>query len=108
MSGHTPGPWRLEKRDGVVTSQAESKVSRDDFPWKVVVPAPPFALGATGALIENEANARLIAAAPELLRELTHLRRCLHPWIESGHVIPGIATLNGADDAIAKATGADA
>lgn len=54
---------------------------------------------------EQQAKARLYAAAPELLRELTHLTRCLHPWIESGNSVPGVATLNGALAAIAKATG---
>ena len=52
-----------------------------------------------------EEAARLVAAAPELLKELTHLYRCLRPWIDAGRSVPGIATLNGAEAAIAKATG---
>jgi hypothetical protein len=54
---------------------------------------------------DGMSNADLIAAAPELLRELEHLARCIGPWIEAGHGIPGIATLNGARAAIFKAKG---
>lgn len=48
---------------------------------------------------------RLNNAAPDLLRELEHLSRCLGPWIDEGNRVPGISTLNGARSAIAKAKG---
>lgn len=54
---------------------------------------------------ERDNRLRLERAAPELLKELEHLAACLHSWIESGHSVPGIATLNGAWAAIAKARG---
>lgn len=49
------------------------------------------------------ANAKLIAAAPELLKELRHLVNLLSPYIDQMSV-PGLATLNGAKAAITKAT----
>lgn len=56
-----------------------------------------------------QANARLIAAAPDLLRELKHLALLLEPALNNGRVqVPGLATLNGAWLAIAKATGLNA
>jgi hypothetical protein len=52
------------------------------------------------------ANARLIAAAPELLAELRHLVRLMEPLEQDGSLhVPGLATLNGARAAIAKAEG---
>ena len=54
---------------------------------------------------QRTANARLIAAAPDLLKELQHLVRLLTPLEISGTLnVPGFATLNGARAAIAKAT----
>jgi len=91
VSGHTEGPWKLNWR---VTKY---EIFSDDEMAGWFTPS---------RLPEDEANARLIAAAPDLLAELQHLRRLLHPWIESGNTIPGLATLNGADAAIARATGA--
>lgn len=107
MGRHTPGPWLAIPHYGYVETE-----------WRIK-PAPPIhgctAGFAPHAIVrgdkritteqEKEANARLIAAAPELLKELTHLASLLHPWIEAGNTVPGIATLNGAWAAIAKATG---
>jgi hypothetical protein len=51
-------------------------------------------------------NALLIAAAPDLLRELEHLVRLMEPVEQStGFSLPGLATLNGARAAIKKARG---
>lgn len=67
-AGHTPGPWRLEQTaclsvvaDGHLGALAELR-SRLDYGG--MHPA----VAAT-----REANARLIAAAPELLEALRHL-----------------------------------
>ena len=70
MSKHTPGPW---KRSGVWIDQS------------VGVAASSDPMSASVATIikrkEFEANARLIAAAPEMLAALYHVRdHCLkHP-----------------------------
>lgn len=51
-----------------------------------------------------ESDAHLIAAAPCLLRELSHLVSLMEPLERDGQLsIPGLATLNGARAAIAKA-----
>jgi len=53
MSGHTPGPWKLDIFDGGINVDGER----------------PIAL-MLGLAEEGLANARLIAAAPELLEAL--------------------------------------
>lgn len=98
---HTSGPWKLERLTG-------------DHNVGVRV-AGPVVSGYTAFIntrwphaeqrIEQEANARLIAAAPELLEAL---RELLHECVlagfdrKSGFGWP--AALKGAEDAIAKAT----
>ena len=93
-SKHTPGPWMY----GALS------VSRKD--WRKLQPIGETAYGICGATLvvaisgfgnatkpEDEANARLIAAAPELLEALKHARSQMqHP----DQMI---------DDAIAKAEG---
>jgi hypothetical protein len=57
-----------------------------------------------GLVAERDANARLIAAAPDLLKELKHLVALMEPLEADGRLhIPGLATVNGARAAIAKA-----
>jgi hypothetical protein len=55
MSEHTPGPWRVEKFN-------------DTKSWSI------YANGGTHSLasIRDAANARLIAAAPDMLEALTN------------------------------------
>jgi hypothetical protein len=101
MSKHTPGPWVVydDSKDG--------KTNRIEI----------AALGKTVAHIyssvpkEDVPNARLISAAPELLKEL-HWMRNLWQKEKNNHV--GLINANGAevfewidrvDAAIAKATG---
>jgi hypothetical protein len=60
--------------------------------------------GLPGCVETSLAHARLISAAPDLLRELAHLVRLMEPQERDGSLdIPGLATLNGARAAIAKA-----
>ena len=61
MSGHTPGPWHL----------------RADDPCMVVCEAEYFAIAdCAGGTDRDEANARLIAAAPDLLEALQAMCSC--------------------------------
>jgi hypothetical protein len=91
VSAHTPGPWLID----------------DDGQWFAIcadnhciaqVHTPNSA-----SLDRQAANARLIAAAPELFAELSHLVRLLEVQEQSGRLnVPGLATLNGARAALAK------
>ena len=91
MSKHTPGPWQIGKNFGSVVCDTPVPGIRgsDDTEYY------------GGHLIAEsvtEANARLIAAAPELLEALQDM--------VSDHASLSAATLAFARAAIAKATGA--
>lgn len=81
MSGHTPGPWAIVNREirgpdgsGVIVARIPE--------WGVAADAPdPFA-----------ANARLIAAAPDLLEVAKSAARLL--WEIASEVDDGVRTLN--------------
>ena len=121
MSKHTPGPWYVEEHErqrwnspttptrGVVT-QAEHHGS-----WTVYligeVSYPTTAQGSVGAL-ERLANARLIAAAPDLLAACREVAEALpelaadadpRSWYEVRKIQTALSTLLSA--AIAKAEG---
>ena len=71
-SKHTPGPWRLEADpahfDSLTTVTGGQRMNANQHAW----PAHPLTVqvGGMAALHEMQANARLIAAAPELLEAL--------------------------------------
>ena len=90
--GHTPGPWEAVKANW------DRTLIRHALPGDAHVPGYIAEVNNIGA--GYEANARLIAAAPELLEELQRARRVL---VAEGY-IPA-ATM---DAAIAKATGEQA
>lgn len=94
---HTPGPWTLGDDPCVI----ESEHADNDLGFvAMVLPSPELSWDMTG---EREANARLIAAAPELLAALQS--------IMSGQLCGNVDTdaqrFQAARAAIAKATGAD-
>jgi hypothetical protein len=67
MSTHTPGPWRIivpTETDAMTDIMANPPTYTGDEPWRVA-----YVLRDRNPLQhpEDEANARLIAAAPELL-----------------------------------------
>lgn len=69
-SKHTSGPWISEHPVVVSYLGLERFLKSRPDAVVVVMPKPPFALGACGAIVlgENaEANAAIIAAAPDLL-----------------------------------------
>lgn len=105
---HTPGPWRLVRMDDA--ERYDIGVSRD---------LPGFRLVATvdfgfvePAETEQHANARLIAAAPDLLQAAKHWlhlheqgmvsREAATKMYDSGQIPSAIETLRAA---IAKAEG---
>lgn len=94
MSGHTEGPWEIKR-------------SKQGYPYQIYAPyGDDRAKGRVGQSVtrwgaismpssaESEANARLMAAAPELLAELQRL------------VAGGLLSVQ-ADAVIAKATGTE-
>lgn len=84
MSSHTPGPWKL-KRSGAISDADGELVATTGYRVRV-------------GSDEDDANARLIAAAPELLALLTELIDIEGP--QPGH----IEWANKVKAAIAKAT----
>jgi len=68
MSKHTPGPWKVHLVDGALIV--------DDAGWEVAEASGDYDTDAD----RMEANARLIAAAPDLLAALKHARSQMqHP-----------------------------
>jgi hypothetical protein len=65
---HTPGPWKF-----ISTSTRFELNDAENFP----------VLRINGGMVPTEANAKLIAAAPELLQELRGAWLMLHAWLGS-------------------------
>ena len=100
MSGHTPGPWRTDDRyRGAILAEVSSG------------PPPQVAMATGRGVEELDANASLIAAAPELLAALHALVDQYIAVVEAPSGAQG--AWDGNDDeeiiaarnAIAKATG---
>lgn len=98
MSKHTPGPWLVEQGERTDADNIDviSPDGRDD-PWTVAV-----AIGSCGPGGCTIANARLIAAAPDLLEALTSIADQLERVGDSRKDAPFI---EAARAAIAKAEG---
>lgn len=102
MSAHTPGPW--------IHSTDLGQIGSVETPDGVVVAQAQQIMRGAGDLQLREANARLIAAAPELLEAL----RSLIGWIPNAqtlermgfHTKAPMESYELARKAIAKATGA--
>ena len=94
MSKHTPGPWLIEAQNCHFGDIAT--VHNTDEKW-VTIYAPHWMETGMDEK-EQSANARLIAAAPELLESLVDLV-CLYPLDSTDAII------TSARAAIAKATG---
>lgn len=93
MSSHTPGPWYYH---ALLSGSENHKGFRvgDKFLIAKVIPVDQ-----DGA--EGEANARLIAASPDLLKALEGIRHLVgYEWL--------LPEFDQARDAIAKATGTSA
>jgi hypothetical protein len=96
MSKHTPGPWEVDSN-----AQGELLVMSRDGAAIAVVP-----VGAYGRSERSQPNARLIAAAPELLEALRHVMQALD-LVTPGRAAdsPAARSLRVATAAIAKAEG---
>lgn len=98
-SKHTPGPWDL----GVNSYNAETRAEGD-----VLVKKTGKRIAYTGSVHTdrevNKANARLIAAAPELLEALENITAGLNDEEDTMPLIRG-SEVKAARKAIAKARG---
>jgi hypothetical protein len=95
----TPGPWSISPKGGAVIATQET--GHDDAENKAY-----YGGSLVCESIHREANARLIAAAPELLAALKGLRHACQHMIGSFDA-DDIAAFEAASAAIAKATGRD-
>ena len=110
MSKHTPGPWHVNHA-GSAKKGEPFKI--DEF--YVYAPNTQDDTAICADVIDpvtqepNEANARLIAAAPELLEALVMAREALASFC-TAFKVPAFSTsekFKKIDAAIAKATGAE-
>ena len=90
MNKHTPGPWEARE-----VSQNWIEILASDLVIGTVLPTQYVSLGRSP---EQQANARLIAAAPELLE-------ALHAMLDEHADCKGCDASNLAFAAIAKAEG---
>lgn len=92
MTKHTPGPWHLSGNSAWADScKDRGNVFSCELHTGTHVPPD-----------QNEANARLISAAPELLEALKAMRAAFDPYDPS---IKEAEACDAADAAIAKAEG---
>jgi phosphoribosylcarboxyaminoimidazole (NCAIR) mutase len=95
MNTHTPGPW--------FTDDAQDSDERR-YVMSANAPFPGTVAIVTLDIEEAEANAALIAAAPEMLDALLYWERCMNDDTDMGEMVAEFTKL--AYYAIAKATGA--
>ncbi|WP_236175946.1 hypothetical protein [Pseudomonas pseudonitroreducens] len=112
MNKHTPGPWGIEHRHGEINVISCNERDSEEKDMGIV-----YVLARdVGGMIhgekfddrsEVEANARLIAAAPELLAALKLTSDCLAKCLTGGEVSAALAgrALTEASEAVTKATG---
>lgn len=99
VSLHTPGPWTVEidRWHYDTASTVVAGAERPAFPFRELL----VQVGGTD-VGRQEANTRLIAAAPEMLAMLQELRECAAYWSE--YDVP-IGIVERLDSVLAKALG---
>lgn len=92
MSKHTKGPWKVRENGGIMQA---IEAGKDWLIYKCGRDNTPIA--------EVEANARLIAAAPDLLEALELARLFIRNGIELGYIrMPDADTPDPAHDTLPK------
>lgn len=107
MSKHTPGPWAFSRWDQFgdtrfYVAQAEGAPYTPNYSDAATLIAETVSIERVRI---QEANARLIAAAPDLLHVLTEFKVASD---KQDSTFDGAAWLDRVDAAIAKATGSAA
>lgn len=103
MSKHTPGPWEFEEISDAGDERGEGFIIGGNLGGLVGAALPwPTELD-SGDFSRVEANARLIAAAPDLLEALKKAVEYLRPRVPGGK--RGVVLLPELEAAIAKAEG---
>lgn len=78
---HTPGPWTVQRTISGAKEAVEitGHNSEGEAKYSVFVESPAYVLAAVSGTGESEclANARLIASAPDLLRQRDELRKAM-------------------------------
>jgi uncharacterized RmlC-like cupin family protein len=99
MSKHTPGPWTAIS-SGTAHNEEKHTIRASDGTWIAeTIPHQPKGWS-------QEANARLIAAAPDLLAELRRTREWVAQYLEiPSHAAAAQYKVSAIDAAIAKAEG---
>jgi hypothetical protein len=106
MSKHTPGPWKLDRDElhyGSLSTVVAGKKSKRFPGYQMFVD-----VGGLADVNEQEANARLIASAPELLEALKDLLRDIDTIDEfaiNNTVLPMWEDIERAKALVAKAEG---
>ena len=103
ITKHTPGPWKTFQTDIAIGVESD----RSDVAW---IYHPTHGLLYTARSVEEDrANARLIAASPDLLESLRTTTKMLQEWIDNqppyDDALRDREALAKAKAAIAKATG---
>jgi len=99
MSKHTSGSWKAVS-SGTANNEGKHTIQASDGTWIAeTIPHQPRGCS-------QEANARLIAAAPELLKELRRTREWVAQYLEiPGHEAAAAYKVGAIDSVIAKAEG---
>lgn len=97
MGKHTPGPWEVFRGTIIGHKGAVVVKRRDDFDWVATVQS--------SNVPEFEANAHLIAVAPELLAELKCLVAQVEAVLKDAKILEEFFELSLAKAVIAKAEG---
>lgn len=92
MSAHTPGPWSTR---GSARERGTVYVEAGSPQWLLA--------SVSGQGVANEANARLIAAAPDLLEACRDAMAMLtHPEVITAFQVAAIHGFSGSDEARAE------
>lgn len=97
---HTPGPW-FTQREGFSTIYVEARIGGGFL--QEVAACGPTAEGS----VQQEANARLIAAAPELLAAASRAEAFISGFDDDNKADDIAGMLRDLRASIAKATGSD-